>query len=38
VEEDFSFERKTEMDANDEFVLKWEALMSNYQKPFSWAK
>jgi len=38
VEEDFSFERKAEMDTNDEFVLKWEALMSNYQKPFSWAK
>ena len=32
VDESFSFERKSEMDANSEAVQRWEALMDQYQQ------
>lgn len=38
VNEDFSFERKSEMDANNPRVQDWEELMWNYQKALPFAK
>ena len=38
AEDDFSFERKAEMDSNNPKVQEWERLMSNFQKPFPFAK
>ena len=32
VKEDFSFEKKNKMDRQNPYVIKWEELMSNYQK------
>ncbi|MCR9015645.1 L-rhamnose mutarotase [Aquiflexum gelatinilyticum] len=32
VEPGFSFERKAELDANNQIVQEWEKLMSNYQQ------
>lgn len=37
VGEDFSFEKKQQIDAADPVVQKWEALMSTYQQPLPWA-
>ena len=33
VNDDFSFERKAEMDKNNSMVQKWEELMWKYQQP-----
>jgi len=38
VNEDFSFEKKSEMDANNPRVQEWEMLMWNYQKALPFAK
>jgi L-rhamnose mutarotase len=38
VDENFSFEKKARMDANNEMVVKWEKLMSQFQQPLPWAK
>lgn len=38
VKEDFSFEKKAWMDANNAIVMKWEKIMSEFQRPFPWAK
>lgn len=38
VNEDFSFEKKSEMDANNPRVQDWEVLMWNYQKALPFAK
>lgn len=37
VSDHFSFEKKNKMDSQNPFVIKWEELMSNYQKnlPFT---
>ena len=32
VEDDFSFEKKNKMDGQNPYVIKWEELMSSYQK------
>ena len=36
--EDFSFEKKNKMDSQNPFVVKWEELMSQFQKPISIAQ
>ena len=36
--EQFSFEKKKEIDERDAVVQKWEALMATYQQPLPWAK
>lgn len=36
--EQFTFEKKKEIDENDPVVVKWETLMSDYQQPLPWAK
>lgn len=38
TEDDFSFERKSEMDSSNLKVEEWERIMSKFQKPFSFAK
>jgi len=38
VHEDFSFEKKSKMDANNSRVQDWEVLMWNYQKALPFAK
>jgi L-rhamnose mutarotase len=38
TDDDFSFERKSIMDAGNEKVQEWEALMWKFQKPLPWAK
>ncbi|KAA0989014.1 L-rhamnose mutarotase [Dyadobacter aurulentus] len=38
TEDDFSFEKKAEMDAANEKVQEWEQLMWNYQKALPGAK
>ncbi|WP_134089281.1 L-rhamnose mutarotase [Olivibacter sp. XZL3] len=38
VADDFSFERKAEMDANNPKVQQWEALMWKFQQPLPQAK
>jgi L-rhamnose mutarotase len=35
---DFSFERKQDMDNNNEKVQEWETLMWNYQQALPWAQ
>jgi L-rhamnose mutarotase len=35
--DDFSFEKKQQIDEADPVVQKWEALMSTYQHPLPWA-
>src|SRR6476659_9225811 len=37
VNDDFSFERKAEMDAQNETVEKWEKLMWDFQQPLAGA-
>lgn len=36
--EDFNFETKARMDANNEKVEAWEKLMWKFQQPLQWAK
>ena len=36
--DDFSFEKKAAMDADNPKVREWEELMWKYQRPFAWAK
>jgi L-rhamnose mutarotase len=36
--DDFSFQRKTEMDASNQKVQEWESLMWKFQKPMPWSK
>ena len=36
--DDFSFDNKASMDAANEKVQEWEALMWKFQKPMPWAK
>lgn len=36
--DDFSFEKKSDMDAANEKVQEWEKLMWNYQQALPWAK
>jgi L-rhamnose mutarotase len=36
--DDFSFERKSKMDAGNIKVQEWETLMGKYQQAFPWAK
>lgn len=38
VEDDFSFETKAKMDAENPKVQEWEFLMWKFQKPLEWAK
>jgi L-rhamnose mutarotase len=38
VSDDFSFERKAQMDANNQKVQEWEILMWNYQQALPFAK
>jgi L-rhamnose mutarotase len=38
TDEDFSFERKGEMDAGNPKVQEWENLMWKFQQPLPWAK
>ncbi len=38
TEDDFSFDRKAQMDANNPKVQEWELLMWNYQKALPFAK
>src|SRR3954468_6819907 len=38
VTDEFSFERKKEMDEANEIVQRWESLMSTLQQPLPWAK
>ncbi|MGI9158744.1 MAG: L-rhamnose mutarotase, partial [Saprospiraceae bacterium] len=35
---DFSFEKKSAIDANNKTVQEWETLMWNYQQALPWAK
>lgn len=35
--QNFSFEKKKQVDEADPVVQKWEALMSTYQQPLPWA-
>ena len=37
VEDNFSFEKKSQMDADNPEVRKWEELMWNYQQPIAGA-
>lgn len=36
--DDFTFEKKAEMDAANPIIAKWEALMWGFQQPLPWAK
>lgn len=36
--ENFSFEKKEQIDSNDPKVQEWETLMSGYQQPLPWAR
>ena len=36
--DDFSFEKKSEMDATNPKVVEWEELMLQFQQPLPWAK
>ncbi len=38
VNEDFSFEKKAELDASNPKVQQWEKLMWGFQQPLPWAK
>jgi len=38
TQDDFSFERKAQMDASNPKVQEWEQLMSKFQSTFSFAK
>lgn len=38
VSEEYSVEKKMEMDLNNPKVQEWEQLMWNYQQPLPWAK
>lgn len=38
TDDDFSFERKANMDSSNAKVAEWEQLMWKFQKPFSFAK
>ena len=38
TEDDFSLDRKREIDESDRKVQEWETLMATYQQPLSWAK
>jgi L-rhamnose mutarotase len=38
VSDDFSFERKNQLEADNETVQKWEELMWKYQAPLAFAK
>lgn len=38
VNEDFSFEKKADLDAANPKVQQWEKLMWNFQQPLPWAK
>lgn len=38
VDESFSFERKQQLDQNNEKVQQWEGLMWKYQQALPWAK
>jgi len=38
VEDDFSFEKKAQMDEHNEKVQEWEILMWDYQQALPWAK
>ncbi|MEK9603483.1 MAG: L-rhamnose mutarotase [Flavobacteriaceae bacterium] len=38
AKENFSFEKKNKMDAHNPYVIKWEELMSKYQRTLSVAK
>jgi L-rhamnose mutarotase len=38
TKDDFSFEKKAELDANNPKVQEWETLMWNFQQPLPWAK
>lgn len=38
TEKDFTFERKTKMDAENDKVQEWETLMSNFQQRLPFAK
>ena len=35
TEDDFSFEKKNKRDSHNPFVIKWEEIMSKFQKPIS---
>ena len=35
TEDDFSFEKKNKKDSHNPFVIKWEEIMSKFQKPIS---
>jgi L-rhamnose mutarotase len=36
--DDFSFEKKAQMDTGNEKVQEWEKLMLKFQQPLAWAK
>ena len=36
--DEFTFEKKAEMDAANPIIAKWEALMWGFQQPLPWAK
>ena len=38
VSEEFSFEKKAKMDAENQEVQEWESLMSTLQQALPWAK
>jgi L-rhamnose mutarotase len=38
VNDTFSFEKKKEMDEQNETVQVWETFMSTFQQPLPWAK
>jgi L-rhamnose mutarotase len=38
VDSSFSFERKAELDTNNQIVQEWEKLMSNYQQKLPGSK
>ncbi len=38
AEDNFSFERKSNMDASNPKVQEWERLMRKFQQPLAWAK
>lgn len=38
TEGDFSFERKSELDAANRKVQEWESMMWKFQKPLPWAR
>lgn len=38
TDDDFTFEKKAKMDAQNARIADWEALMWKFQKPLAWAK